>query len=168
MEYEYELKRLESIERLRGMIDKIKTAMFTTYSPTEGFHSRPMGTAQLDVDGNLWFFTNEFSTKMAEISAENKVLVTYADTERNSYISITGHVYVSDDKEKIKELWSPLLSFFFPLGVDDPKLALIRVDTEHAEYWDTSTSQLVIVFKRVKAALKGEKYERDEHNEVDL
>ncbi|OKS86191.1 pyridoxamine 5'-phosphate oxidase family protein [Mucilaginibacter polytrichastri] len=168
MEYEYELKRLEGIERLRGMIDKIKNGMFTTYNATKGFHSRPMGTAQLDVDGNLWFFTNEFSTKVAEISIDNKVLVTYADTERSSYISVTGNVYLSDDRAKMQELWLPMLKSFFPLGIDDPKLALIRVDTEHAEYWDTSTGAIVILIKRIKAALKGEPYDKDEHKELDL
>ncbi|NCD71822.1 pyridoxamine 5'-phosphate oxidase family protein [Mucilaginibacter agri] len=168
MEYEYELKRLENIERLRGMISKIKTGMFTTYSTTQGFHSRPMGTAQLDVDGNLWFYTNEFSTKVTEVSIDNKVSVTYADVPNNTYVSVTGDVYLSDDREKIIKLWNPELKFFFPKGIDDPQLILIKVDTDHAEYWDTSKSQIEILFKRLKAVIKGEKFDKDEHKELDL
>lgn len=168
MEYEDELKRLENIEKLRGMIDKIKSAMLTTYEVTGGYHSRPMGTAQVDVDGNIWFFTNEFSSKVAEISADNKVSLTYSDIANNVFISITGVAYIVDDHAKMKELWNPYVEAFFPDGIDDPKLALLRIDSEAAEYWDSSASKVAIIFKMLKSALTGKKFEPGEHDKVDL
>lgn len=168
MEYQDELKRLENIEKLRGMIDKIRTAMLTTYSLTEGFHSRPMGTAQVDVDGGIWFFTNEFSPKIQEISVENTVSLSYADTANNVYISINGVASIVDNREKMKELWNPYIEAFFKDGIDDPALTLLRVEMHHAEYWDSSASKIALIFKLLKAAVTGEKYTPDEHKELDL
>lgn len=168
MEYEDELKRLENIEKLRGMIDKIKTCMLTTYDTHQEFHSRPMGTAQVDVEGNIWFFTNEFSPKVAEISLENKVSLTYADTSNHVYIAVNGTAYVVEDREKMKELWNPYVEIFFPDGIDDPALSLLRIDTESAEYWDGSASKIALIFKMIKAAVTGKKYEAGDHEKVDL
>ena len=168
MEYEDELKRLENIEKLRKMIDNIRTGMLTTYDATDGFHSRPMGTAQVDVDGNIWFFTNEFSPKVAEISIENTVSVTYSNATENVYISITGTAAVVDDRVKMKELWNPYVEIFFPGGIDDPKLTLLKVDAEHGEYWDSSAGKIAIIFKMLKAAISGKKYVPGEHDKLDL
>ncbi|MCJ8209683.1 pyridoxamine 5'-phosphate oxidase family protein [Mucilaginibacter sp. RS28] len=168
MEYQDELKRLENIEKLRGMIDKIKTAMLTTYSATEGFHSRPMGTLLLDAEGALWFFTNEYSTKVAEISLDNKVSVTYSDVANHVYISLTGTASLVDDRTKMQELWTPYVEVFFPQGINDPALTLMKIDTESAEYWDSSASKIVVLFKMLKAAVLGKTYQPGEHDKVDL
>lgn len=168
MEYEKELKRLEDIDYLRGKIDGIRTGMLTTYSLTEGFHSRPMGTAQLDPQGNLWFFTNELSTKVAEISHENKVSVTYSDTKDNVYLSLNGIAETVDDKLKMQELWNPFVGVYFPKGLDDPKLTLLKVDLTSAEYWDSSEGKIVVLFKLALAKITGKKPDLGKHDEVEL
>jgi len=168
MDYENDLKRLENIEMLRNMIDKSKTAMLTTFSLGNGFHSRPMGTAQLDVDGNLWFFTKEFSAKVAEISHENKVSVTYSNGSTSVYISLNGTAQIVEDRVKMQELWDPFVQAFFPDGVEDPELALLKIDLTDAEYWDNSAGKLAVVFKMIKSAITGKKYEEGEHDKITL
>jgi general stress protein 26 len=169
MDYEKDLKKLENIALLRDMIDKSKTAMLTTFSLDNGFHSRPMGTAQLDTDGSLWFFTNEFSSKVTEISHESKVSVTYANGSAETYISINGTAQViENNRAKMLELWDPYIQSFFPDGVDDPSLALLKIDISDAEYWDNSAGKLAVVFKMLKAAITGEKYQEGEHDKIEL
>jgi general stress protein 26 len=168
MEYEKELKRLEDIEYLRGKIDHIRTAMLTTYSLTDSFRSRPMGTAQLDAQGNLWFFTNELSTKVAEISHENKVHITYADSKDNVYLSLDGIAETVDDKVKMQELWNPFVKVYFPKGLDDPKLTLLKVHLTGAEYWDSSEGKLVVLFKIALAKITGGKPDLGKHDAVKL
>jgi general stress protein 26 len=168
MDYQTDLKKLENIEHLRGMIDKSKTAMLTTFTIDSGFHSRPMATAQLDVDGALWFFTNEFSSKVAEISHDNKVSVTYSNTSTSTYISMNGTAQVVDDRVKMHELWDPFVEAFFKDGVEDPKLTLLRVDITDAEYWDSSAGTLSLAFKWLKSVIAGTKFEPGEHDKVDL
>ena len=168
MNYQNDLKRLEDIEHLRGMIDKSKTGMLTTFTIDNGFHSRPMATAQLDVEGSLWFFTNEFSSKVDEISHDNKVNVTYSNSSATTYITINGIAYVVDDRVKMQELWDPFVEAFFKDGLEDPKLTLLRVDITDAEYWDNSAGAIGIAFKWIKSVITGTKFEPGEHNKVDL
>src|SRR5208337_4347672 len=51
------------------------------------------------------------------------------------YVSFTGHASVVQDREKMQDLWCPAYRAWFPRGLDDPELALLRVDVERAEYW---------------------------------
>ncbi|QQL51425.1 pyridoxamine 5'-phosphate oxidase family protein [Mucilaginibacter ginkgonis] len=168
MEFEDELKRLENIEKLRKLVDSIRTGMLTTYNAAEGFHSRPMGTAQVDVDGNFWFFTNEFSPKVQEISVDNTVSITYSDIAQNIYVSLTGVATTVDDRAKMKELWNPYVEIFFPDGIDDPKLTLLKVEAQNAEYWDSSAGIIAITFKKLAAAVTGKKYVEGEHDKLAL
>lgn len=156
-------------EKLKELIQKIEVAMLTT---EDGKHlrSRPMSTSKLDAEGNLWFFTNEFSSKVDEIEADRQVNLAYAAKDTNTYVSISGKASIVHDKDKVDELWSPILKAWFPEGKDDPTIALLKVVPEQAEYWDGSDSKMVQLFKIGKAAITGGGYEagEDEHGKVNL
>ena len=158
----------ESLKYLQDEIKDIRTAMLTTYNEGKGFHSRPMGTADVDDEGNVWFFTNEYSPKASEISVENSVSLTYSDPKNHTYLSITGEASLVDDKEKMKELWNPFIKAFFPQGLDDPKLILLKVKLNDAEYWDSSSSNMVVLFNILKAAVTGTQYDEGKHGKIDL
>jgi general stress protein 26 len=139
----------EHVHFLKGKVDNIRTAMLTTFTTAKGFHARPMGTADIDADGNIWFFTNEYSAKAKEISMDNKVGVTYADAGTNTYLSIKGRAILVDDR-------------------DDPKLILLKVETTDLEYWDSNSSKIVVLFNMLKANLLGKQYDEGEHGKVKL
>jgi len=54
-------------------------------------------------------------------------------------------------------LWSAAAKAWFPGGVDDPDLQLLRVQVQHAEYWDVKESRMVQLFKMAKAVVTGER-----------
>ena len=157
----------ESIRFLKEKVEHIRTAMLTTYTK-DGFHSRPMGTAQIDNDENIWFFTNEYSGKAKEISTENAVSVTYTDVHHHTYISILGNAELVEDKDKMKELWNPFVKAFFPKGLEDPQLVLLKVAMTDAEYWDSSSSSIVVLFNMLKAAVTSTEYDEGHHGKIDL
>ncbi len=161
-------KKEEHVHFLKQRVDNIRTAMLTTFTKARGFHCRPMGTAEIDENGDIWFFTNEYSAKAKEISADNKVNVTYADSGTITYLSIKGRAHLIDDKEKMKALWSPYIQAFFPDGLGDPKLILLKVETSDMEYWDSSTSKIVVLFNMLKANLLGKQYDEGEHGKIKL
>jgi general stress protein 26 len=74
------------------------------------------------------------------------------------------------DREKAKELWNPILKAWFPEGLEDPNLALLKVSVEKAEYWDTPSGKMVQAIGFVKALATGKRYEADqgEHSKVEL
>ena len=125
---------MSDVETLRDQIKDIKIAMLTTVDQDGTLRSRPMGTQDVEFDGDLWFFTKSDSQKVNEIKKDQAVNVSYAG--ENRYVSVSGSAQVVNDKAKMKEFWSPIYKVWFPDGLEDPTLRLLKVNVKQAEYWD--------------------------------
>jgi general stress protein 26 len=117
--------------------------MLMTTDHTGKTSSRPMMTLDVDPEGHIWFFSNELSDKVRDASDHAVVSLIYARPSKNIYIHINGTCTIVRDKAKERELWIPPLTEWFPLGLDDPKLCLIRVIPEEASYWESALSKMV-------------------------
>jgi general stress protein 26 len=159
--------REESIEKLKGLIEDIDFAMLTTVNGGQ-LRSRPMSTQKFDFDGDLWFFTSDQTHKVDEIEQDNRVCVAYAKPEDNVYVSVSGRAQLVKDKDKIEELWNPILKAWFPEGLDDPTLSLLKISVEEAEYWDSPNSKIVQLVGFVKALVTGTPASGGEHGKVSL
>ena len=53
------------------------------------------------------------------------------------------------------EPWNPILKAWFPKGLDEPDIALLKVAVEQAEYRDTASSKMVQPAGFVKAVVTG-------------
>lgn len=146
----------DNLSRLKELIDDIKIASLVTMDTDGVLRSRPMATQELDSAAELWFFTNEFSGKVENMLVHPQVCVSYAAPDKNRYVSVSGSAEVVTDPAKIKQLWKPILKAWFPLGVEDPDLALLRVDIVSAQYWEGSSNKLVQLFGILKALAIGE------------
>ena len=60
------------------------------------------------------------------------------------------------DREKAAQLWSVWDKAWFPQGLDDPELALLRVRIEQAEYWEGSSSRMVQLARLAQAIVTGD------------
>lgn len=157
---------LQSLKKIQEIIHKIKIGMLVTTAPDHSLKSRPMGTREVDDQGYLWFFTSDESGKLADIIEHPKVNIAYSSVDSNTYLSISGVATPVLDKQKMKELFSPMVKAWYPEGLDDPTLMLIRVKIQEAEYWDGTSSKLVQVFKMGKAIISGERYSSGEHEKL--
>ena len=155
----------ESIKKLKDLIEGIDFAMLTTHANGK-LRSRPMSTQEFQFDGDLWFFTSDNTHKVEEIEKDNEVNVAYAKPEDNTYISVSGTASIVKDREKIEELWNPILKAWFPEGLDDPSLCLLKVSVEEAEYWDSPSSTLVQIAGFVKALVTGKSADGGDHGKV--
>jgi len=145
----------EQIEKLNDLIKDINMAMLVTAQPDGTLRSRPMATQAAGPDGHLWFFTSITSGKVHEIENDQNVNVSYAEPDDNRYVSVSGTARIVRDAQKIHELWNPMLKAWFPKGKDDPSIALIRVTTTSAEYWDAPNGTMVQLYGYIKSALTG-------------
>jgi general stress protein 26 len=127
-----------------------------------------MATQEADFDGDLWFFTRKSSPKTAEIQGEHNVNLSYANPSDNVYVSVSGTAQLVDDRAKAEELWSPFYKAWFPDGLDDPELALLKIHVEQAEYWDAPGSGVVHLIGFAKAALTGKTYQPGEHEKIEF
>ncbi len=160
-------RKLESIEKFKKLTEGIDFCMLTTINGGQ-LRSRPMSTQEMDENGDLWFFTSDATHKIDEIEADNRINVAYAKPDDNTYVSVSGGGQISKDREKIEKLWNPILKAWFPEGLDDPHLCLLKVSVEEAEYWDSPNSKIVQLYGFVKAMVTGEPAKGGEHGKVNL
>ena len=160
----------DSIEKLAELIKDIKFAMFTTREGSGRLVSRPMATQNKKFDGELWFFTRKSASLCAEVWLNPQVNLGYALPTSNRYVSVCGSADQVNDAAKAKELWSPVLRAWFPEGLEDPELTLLKVTVDSAQYWDSPSSQMVQMVGFAKAFLTGEPYKPSlgEHGTVTM
>lgn len=144
-------------EQLWKLIKDIRFAMFTTRHDNGHLHARPMTTQNkaINEDDSLWFFMSRSSDPVRDLQAQAQVNVSYANTDDDRYVSVSGTAQLVDDAARKRALWSKLNEAWFPKGPDDPDLALVQVRITHAEYWDVKSSKLVQLFEMAKAAVTG-------------
>ena len=159
----------DDITKLATIIKKVNIGMLTTAAHDGAMHARPMSTQNEPFDGHeLWFFTSAPSGKTAEIQNDQNVNVSYANPGDNAWVSISGKATIVRDRAKIDQYWNAGVKPWFPQGKEDPSLALIRVDVDSAEYWDSASSTLVQVVGYIKATLTGKAADGGENRRVDL
>ena len=160
-------KREESIEKLKELMEGIDFCMLTTIDNGH-LRSRPMSTQQAEFDGDIWFFTNDNTHKIDEISKDNRVCAAYSKPDDSTYVSVSGRAEVVRDRAKMEELWSPILKAWFPEGLDDPHLCLLKVTAESAEYWESPSGKVVQLLGFVKAIATGQEADWGENKKIDL
>ena len=145
----------EAREKVMKIARSARTAMMCTYDAGGMAHGRPMVAVDYEDDA-LWFFTQSDSRKLDEIDRDPRVTLTYADQSANDWLSIQGRATVTRDRAKAKELWSEPMRTWFPDGPEDDKIAMIRVEADSAEYWDSPSGIVVFAYGYVKSVLTGE------------
>jgi general stress protein 26 len=161
-----ELNGQEGIRKIGELIQDIRICMMTTAAGDGSFDSRPMATQKTEFDGTLWFLTRQESGKVREIVQDAHVSLLYEDPGDSKYVAVKGRASVSKDKAKIHELWNPMYKAWFPEGEDDPAVTVVKVTVSEAEYWQASSSKLVMGIKYLAAAVTGGKVDVGEQGRV--
>lgn len=158
--------QMTDFQILEDKIKDIRICMLVTSDQDGVLRSRPMATQKFDnshvFDGKLYFFTKEHSPKSESIEQDQDVNLAYANPDSNTYVSVTGSARISKDKAKMKELYTPAIKAWFPEGLEDPEIALIEVDVESAQYWDSPNGKLVQLVGFAKAILTGKEMKHDQ------
>ena len=162
--------REQMVAKVAELIKDINVAMMTTEAEDGLLHSRPMATQKTEFDGTLWFFTGLSTGKVSEIDWNPEVNLSYAEPSDTRYVSVSGTAEIVEDRAKMTELWSDIYKAWFPQGIDDPDLCLMKVEVTFVEYWDVPSGKMVQVFGFLKALATGErlKMEGESHGVVEM
>lgn len=147
-------------EKFWDRLEDVRTGMLRA----EGARAVPMShyVDDDDPENAIWFITAKGTdiSNAAITGADGEYLVTSND--ENLYARITGRVSVSQDKEKLDEIWNAVASAWFDGGQQDPDVQLVRFDVQEAEVWVTGGS-LKFLFEVAKAHMTDEKPDMGEH-----
>ena len=155
-------------ETLWDMIKDIRFGMLTHRHTDGRLHSHPLTTQNKKIDeaGVLYFFVSRDSEIGRHLQQDAQVNVSYADHDKDIYISVAGRARVNEDDDTKQRLFNALTKAWFPGGWKDPNLELIEVAIEHAEYWNTKESKVTQLFKIAAAAATGTQAQMGEKKEL--
>jgi len=151
-----DLRGTEATEKIKELVKKAGTCFFCSHIETgKPFQTRPMSVQKLDDEGNLWFLSPKDSHKNKELKTDDHVQLLFQGSSYSDFLNLYGKATISTDKEKIKELWEPILKTWFTEGIDDPRITVIKVEPTKGYYWDTKHNMLVGMIKRAAGAIMG-------------
>ena len=148
----------EALNKIRELLKHFRSAMLTTVTAVGVISTRPMGV-QGDpdqFDGTLWFFTDDRSPKAQLVKTGAHTALVLQNDDKSTYLHMTGRASVERNMTKMQEFYTPLLKTWFPDGLEDPNLALIRFDADKVDYWESPGGMLQVLGAFTKAVVTGE------------
>ena len=158
----------EAIKKINELIEGKQIAMLTSISDEGHFHARPMAVLDVDFDGDLWFFTQKDASKVEQIQRDPRVNVAYSDPSNQDYVSLAGNASLVVDKALNEKYWKPQFEAWFPDGLDDPELSLLKVEVGGAEYWDAPSSTIAHIKGFIQTKISGEQQHVGDHAKVEI
>jgi general stress protein 26 len=147
----------EALDKIKELAKKAGSCFFcTNIKQGQAFDTRPMAAEHIDDDGNFWFLSANDSHKNEELQQDPATQLLFQGSSHSDFLSLYGRCTISRDKQKIEELWDPMMKTWFTKGKDDPRITVIKFTPTEGYYWDTKHGMAVALVKRVIGAIKSE------------
>ncbi len=165
---EKNLDNKQALEKFKKLVEEINICMFITNTAGEQEHTRQMATIEVEDNGTLWFFTDVRSIKVEEVNMQREVHLVYAHPGKESYLDVWGSASVITDRQQVVDKWSPIVKAWFPDGIDDPNLGLLKVQPVEAYYWESETGKMVQFLKMAASIVTGKRLAEGAEGSINL
>lgn len=153
------------VDKLNDLIKGVKVAMLTTTTADHYLHSVPLLTQDIDFEGVLWFLISKKSAQFSEIKHDPHVNLSYSAANR--YISVSGTAEFVNIPGRVEQIWHPAYQNWFPQGVRDSQIQLLKVNVERAEYWEGHSVPVSKILEFVNVST-GAHIKIEKHGEINL
>lgn len=124
----------DDTQRVWELMEKFSICMMSTWNGQE-LRVRPM-SANLNRERNeICFLTDMRWHADDEIAKYPKLALSFANNGDQKYVAVSGRGAISNDRGRIKELFSIPAKAWWE-SADDPNIRLLIVTPVAAEYWD--------------------------------
>jgi general stress protein 26 len=152
-------------DKVWALMEKIGFCMLASHDG-EWIRSRPMSAYVRRDENAIYFLTDVDSAKDEEVAARPQVDLAFADTSGQSYVSLTGRASVSNDRERIRELFSTPAKAWWD-DAEDPRIRVLKVTPHDAQYWD-SPGTIRSYIRMAAAAVSDARPDLGENRKVDM
>lgn len=139
-------------QRAWELMEKIAFAMLVTHDG-EKLRARPMAAYVDRQEGVVYFLSDVRRHKDEEIKSNPNCNLSFADAGDQKYVSVSGTVEVSNDRAKIKELFTTSAKAWWD-SAEDPNIRVLKFLPDEAEFWD-SPGTVISYVKMATAAVTG-------------
>jgi general stress protein 26 len=154
-----------NVDRAWELMRKIGFAMLVTRDGDK-LRARPMSAYLEREENKIYFLTDARRHKDDEIARNPGVNLSFADASGQKYVSLTGTAVVSNDRAKIKELFSTSAKAWWD-SAEDPNIRVLKITPDDAEYWD-SPGTIISYVKMAAAAATGAQPDIGENRKVSM
>lgn len=148
----------EQLETFRERLAECRTGMVSI----DG-RAVPM-SPYVDEDRDSISFLTAQGTIVARATPGPARLIVCNDSEK-LYCEIEGSLRLSNDRERLNEIWNPIAAAFYEEGKDDPDLMLVEFIPAKAEVW-LGPGTLRFIYETAKANMTEDMPEFGEHFSV--
>ncbi len=131
----------KSLTDLASDMRGIDITMLSTKTDDGQITSRPMSNnADVDYDGDSYYFTRETARMVHEIQRDPHVSLAFSSKPGllgggGLYIAVEGQAQVIRDKAQFEAHWSPDLDAWFEQGIDTRGVVMLKVHADKIRYW---------------------------------
>lgn len=155
----------DDTHRVWELMEKFTICMMSTWVGQE-LRVRPM-SANLNRERNeICFLTDMRWHADDEIAKYPKLALSFADNDDQKYVAVSGRGAISNDRARIKELFSIPEKAWWE-SADDPNIRLLTVTPTGAEYWD-GRGKVASYLSMAMAAATGSRPDVGEKRKVSL
>lgn len=155
----------DHVERVWELAKRIGIAMFVTWDGKEQ-RARPLAATIEKDEGAVYFLIDVNGEKDDQIAEFPHVSVSFADHKHSKYVALSGKATISNDRARIKELWSPFAKAWWD-SPEDPAIRVIKLVPRDAELWD-SPGRIVTTISMLAAAVTGRSPKIGENAKITL
>jgi len=145
------------------MLESMPFALLVTRDG-EAMDARPMAATAKKEDGQIYILANKGEDSDEQIQEDSEVVLSFQ--KGATYVVVYGMAHASDDRAKIRELWTAFDKAWWD-GPDDFRIRLLTVTPQRAEYWE-SPGKLVTYADMLISAATGKRPSTGEHGSVRL
>ncbi len=149
------LRGHEAVKKMRNLIDKSGSCFFCTSTLMNRINGSPMSVQKTDDNGHLWFLSSTDSLKNMEMRQDPEVTLYFQGSAHSDFLELKGKATISYDKDRIIELWDPMVKSWFQEGIDDPKISVIEFKTESGYYWNNEHGNTIAGIKLLFGVITG-------------
>ena len=154
------------INRVWKLIEDIGLCMFTSRDGAK-LRARPMRSRARHGASAIYFLSDTDGHKDDEIAGSEEVCLSYAKISAGKFLAVTGRARVLNDRALIQDLWDKDAEAFWQ-GPDDPKVRVIEVIPDEAQFWEgphgvVATVQMVIAAATAMPPVLGDQRKVDLH-----
>ena len=150
-------------DHIWDLISDIPMALLITRDG-ERMDARPMAATAKKEDGSIYILANKHEDSDREIEADSEAVLSFQ--KGATYVVIYGEAIASNDRAKIRELWTVFDKAWWD-GPEDPRIRLLTVSPRSCEYWE-SPGKLVSYADMLISAATGKKPSLGEHGSAAL
>ncbi len=141
--------RSDPAGQLLDELDDVRAGMLGIEGTSQ--HMQPMTHFVDRREGCLYFITSRETDLAKSIVHSATAHYCLVSNDHDYHACMSGEISIINDREKLEELWSPMMAAWFEGGQDNPNITMLKMSLNEASVWASTRNALRFGFEMVRS-----------------